>query len=180
MTETETNAPTAPGQEDKVPEKDKGPLIQLPPGFEVMCLFETASTQWNVRVPVGVTREDMLFPSFWAHHANAKRPGDEIRALADDGTWRATYLVVDSAKTWLKVKELTYIELSGKESEENALLVKAFIGEHNVVHRGPRKWSVLRTADGAVLTEDIQEKDAAYAWLDKHARSQVSGAVKAA
>ena len=162
-------------------ETKEKPPIQLGPGFEMMCLFETASTNWNVRVPVGVEREDLLAPAFWSNHANGKSPGDEIRALADDGTWRATYLVVDSAKTWLKVKELTFTALAGQEHAESDLLVKAFLGEHDVVHRGPRKWSVLRKADGAVLVEDIQEKEVAYQWLDKHARAQVGGAaVKAA
>jgi hypothetical protein len=74
------------------------------------------------------------------------------------------------------VKELSFAALSGEERKESSLLVKAFIGDHDVIHRGPRKWSVIRKGDGAVLTEDIQEKDVAYAWLDKHARAQVGGA----
>ncbi len=159
-------------------EKSKPP-IQLPPGFEHMCLFETASTRWSVSVPITISREDLLQPGFWAHHAMGKRPGDEIRALAQDGTWIAEYFVIDTHATWLKVKELSFTELSGADRVENELVVKAFIGDHKVVHRGPRKWSIVRYADGAVLQQDITEKDSAWAWLNKHAREQVGGSIRA-
>jgi hypothetical protein len=118
-----------------------------------------------------VKREDLLIPGFWAHHAKRVSPGDEIRALAEDGTWRATYLVVDKSLTWLKVRELTFNPFSVEEVDDTDLA--SFLAAHKVVHRGPRKWSVVREDDGAVLTEDIAEKHEASAWLDRHARSQV-------
>lgn len=162
-------------EETKQPTEEKEkPPVQLGPGFERMCLFETANTRWNVSVPIKVTREHLLVPAFWAHHANGKRPGDEIRALADDGTWRAEYLVLDSAKTWLKVKELNFIELSVQEKAETEMQVKAVEGEYEVVFRGPRKWSVLRKHDGAVMQQDIQEKDVAHQWLYKFVRAEAA------
>ena len=180
MVETTETGTVVPGQEDKGPPVKEGPPVQLPPGFEHMCLFETASTRWNVSVPINIPREKLLDPGFWAHHAMGKRPGDEIRALAQDGTWIAEYFVIDTHATWLKVKEKGFWALSGEEGAENELVVRAFIGDHRVAHRGPRKWSIVRSADGAVLQQDITEQDAAYAWLNKHAREQVGGSIRAA
>lgn len=156
------------------------PVVQLGPGFNAMCLMETAGQLWHVTVPTGVERTDLLDPAFWAHHAQGKTPGDEIRALAEDGSWRATYLIVDSAKNWIRVAELTFDELSREDAQASDEQVKEFLDGYKVTHRGPRKWSVLRASDGAVLQEDIGEKETAQAWLNRFAFDTIVGKDRAA
>lgn len=150
---------------------DETPLKQLGPGQDSFCLFESANTYWSVRVPVGVEPRDLQNPGYWAHHATKMRPGDEIRALAEDGAWRAKFLVVDQDRTWVKVLPISFNKLEREPADTSE--IDAFVALHKVMHRGPRKWSVVRIADNAVIQEDLAEKETAINWLNAHARSQL-------
>ena len=150
---------------------------QLPPNG--LQGFDYVSTRHDALVPIGVAPQALLEPSFWAHHAVKLAPWHEIRARAEDGTWMATYVVLDCSRTWAKVKQLSFHNLSTADvaiSQSSETEVKATMKLFKVVHRGPHKWSVVRVADSAVQVEGIEQRDAANDWLEKHARSQVGGA----
>ena len=162
------------------PTKTEQPLIQLPPND--LMLFEEASSRWSAKIAQGVQPEALLVPSFWAHRATKLKPLDEIRAHAEDGTWVAYFIVLDCSRTWAKVKELSRHNLGTADvslTQASEADVKAFIEQHNVVHRGPHKWSVVRKADKAVLQEGLALRGDAEAWLDQHARMQVGGSAAA-
>jgi len=150
---------------------------QLPPGQEFFGAIEYVRTQYAAKIPDGVTFEDILNPTYWAHHARDIRPTDEIRAVAEDRTWIAYLIVVDCARTWVKVQALSHHSLI--QSQASADDLKAFMDGYDLKFRGPLKWSVIRKADGSVLQEGIENKDTATAWLDKFAREQ-TGVAKAA
>lgn len=155
-------------------------LIQLAPG--ALELFEQVSTRYDAEIAQGVQPEALLVPAFWAHQAMRLRPYDEIRARATDGTWIAYYLVVDCSRNWAKVQLLTMYRLTTSDvalTQASEAEVKAFIDAHLVKHRGPHKYSIVRKADNAVLTEGIQLKEDAIAWLEKHARAQVGAPIPA-
>lgn len=148
--------------------------IQLAPNE--LWLFEHSSTRYDVKIPIGVGPEELLVPAFWAHHAAKLRPWDEIRARAEDGTWIASYLVLDSSRTWTKVHQLSMHRLTTADvsmTQASQDQVQAYIEEHSVTYRGPHKWSVVRKSDRAVLLEGKEQKDEAVAWLQAHARNQV-------
>jgi hypothetical protein len=42
--------------------------------------------------------------------------------------------------------------------------------DYEIKHRGPRGWSVIRTADGAVMHDGLNSKDAAAGWLASFAK----------
>lgn len=149
-------------------------LIQLPPND--LQPFEQVSLRYDAVIQQGVKPEDMLVPGFWAHHAVKLRPMNEIRARAEDGTWIANLLVLDCSRTWAKVQilsihQLTTADVALTQSSEKD--VQEFIATHAVTFRGTHKWSVVRKSDRAVLQEGIEQKDAATAWLEAHARAQV-------
>lgn len=151
-------------------------LVQLGPND--LAVFEYVSTRHDARIGQGVKPEDLLVPGFWAHHAVKLKPFDEIRARAEDGTWLATYVVLDCSRTWAKVMQLSLHRLTTADvalTQASESEVQAFIKAHNVVHRGPHKWSVVRASDRAVLQQGMEQKDQAIGWLDTHARSQVGG-----
>ena len=68
-------------------------LIQLAPNE--MQQQDYVSTRFDVRIPQGVTPQDITNPAFWAHHAIKLKPMDEIRVHSEDGTWLAYYIVLD-------------------------------------------------------------------------------------
>lgn len=142
-------------------------------------------TEWCAKPAVGVSPEALLVPEYWAHHAQRLTPGDEIVARAEDWSWYARYIVVDCARTWAKLKPLIGpVSLNtqdanlqsaqpegGDHSSQNE--VEAFKAGFKLVHRGPRKWSVVRIADDVLMDENKQEKGEAAKWLDNYAREQV-------
>jgi hypothetical protein len=157
--------------------------IQLAPGNENLMPMEAASNRWDAKIPMGVSKDALLQPAFWAHHARHLKPFDEIRAHNEDGTWVAYFIVLDCSRTYARVQLLQHYSLStGDIAQTQAATdaVKNFTNAHKVVWRGPRKWSVVRQSDDAVLAEDITLKDEAISWLDRYARQQSGAPVKLA
>ena len=155
--------------------------VQLPPN--ALQLFEQISTRYDAEIQQGVTPENLLEPAFWAHQAVRLRPMDEIRARAIDGTWVATYLVLDCSRTWARVRQLSFHSLTTgqvAETQASQQAVKDYIAGHNVVFRGAlHKWSITRKLDKAVIEEGITERDAAEVRLEALARSHAGAPVQA-
>lgn len=152
-------------------------IPQLPP--QALQGFDYVSQRHDALIPNGVKPEDLLNPAYWAHHAVKLAPWHEIRARAEDGTWVAEFLVLDSSRTWARVKQLSFHSLTTADvaiSQASEAEVKAVKDLFKVVHRGPHKWSVVRKEDSAVQVEGLEQRDSANDWLDKHARAQVGGA----
>jgi hypothetical protein len=146
-------------------------ILQLAPGQ--LELLDYMSSRFDVRVPLGVTPENLLDPAFWAHHGVKLKPFDEIRARCDDGTWVAYYIVLDCSRTWARVQLLTKYSLTTSDVSSSQASVEEFKAKHKIVHRGPHGWSVVREIDKAVLAQGMAVKDEAGTWLDKHARDAV-------
>lgn len=160
--------------------KNEKQQVQLPPND--LATFDYVSTRFDAMVQKGVRPEDLLAPAFWAHHGVKMKPMDEVRVRAEDGTWVAYLLVLDCSRTWAKMKQLALHQLGTADvslTQASEAEVKAFIDAHEVKHRGPLKWSVVRTSDRAVLAEGIAQREEARSWLEKHAREQVGGPAKA-
>ena len=156
-------------------------LIQHPPSE--MPTLDQVNTAYDVRVGPGVTPEHLLVPGFWAHYGAKLKPLDEIRAHAEDGSWLARYLVLDCSRTWARVKQLEFHQLTTSDvalSQASESEYRAFMMSHEVRYRGVHKWCVVRLADSAVLIEGEGDKSKAVAWLEDHARKIVGVQAKAA
>ena len=120
---------------------------------------EYQSTVYVAKIEPDVTPEHLLDPDFWAHHAMHLRPWDEVKARAKDGTWCATYLVLDCSRTWAKMYMLEKHNLTTSDvSQTQAAAQGPAEQPYRVIYRGPRGWSVVRTVDNVVLEEDIKVK----------------------
>lgn len=158
--------------------KQDKPQIQLSPGS--LQQLDQVSVRYDAEVPMGVDQKDLLKPEFWAHHAARLRPWDEIRARCVDGTWLATYVVLDASRTWARVQQMSFHRLTtGDQAATQASEqdVKAFKEAHRVDYRGPLKFSIVRKSDGAILEENIGTKAAALTKLDTIAREHTGGAL---
>ena len=121
---------------------------------------EFAFTTWRHHPAFGITKEHLLEPSYWAVVSRQFRPGDEIQAFAQDGTYYATFLVLASDKTYAKVHLLSYHSLTTTDVSESQ--AAAF----EVRWKGPKlKHCVIRKADGAIIHEGAQTLDDASQWL---------------
>jgi hypothetical protein len=157
------------------PEKKEPAKPQLPPMG--LALFETNSLRHDAVIPMGVPPAALLEPTFWSHHAVKLAPWHEIRARAADGTWVANYLVLDTSRTWARVKQLDFHRLTTgdqADTQASAQEVKEFIARHQVKHRGAHRWTIL---DGEhIIEEGIASKEEANAKLETLARQAVGGA----
>jgi hypothetical protein len=141
--------------------------------------IEYLSTTWVALIENGVPPEALLAREFWAHHAANLKPWDEIKARAKDGTWMASYVVLDCSRTWAKVYPLTLTRLTTSDVS----ITQASTEEANdvyrnlkVVHRGPQGWSVVRVSDKALMVEKLQTRDDAHKWASQYAMSEVGKA----
>lgn len=162
------------------PEPTDKPLPQLAPA--TLQLFEQSSLRYDAVIPMGLTPQALLEPSFWAHHAGKLQPWNEVRARAEDGTWVADCLVLDCSRNWAKVTILRHYPLTTAEvsiTQASEQEMKEFIGKHNLVFRGTMKWSATRKSDKAVVTEGHETKEAAKAALEAIGRAQIQPAAAA-
>lgn len=154
---------------DKVEKKttDEKDVRRVEPlGPQVLQLGEHQRQIWVAKVPKDVEPADVLDPVYWAHHSGKLSPWDKIEVRAEDGTWYQELIVIDSSRAWARVAPLT--EVKRFTTQDVSLSQSAPTG-YEITHRGPRKWSVVRTKDRAVMTEDHGERAGAESWLKENA-----------
>jgi len=104
--------------------------------------------------------EDLLEPNYWSNVAQVLRAGDRIEVVPDDRHYFVELFVLGASKNWAKVVLLRNITLY-KDNEKE-------VGTEFVIDfGGPHKWRV-RTTTGDVLVKDLETKEAASIWLEKH------------
>ena len=109
----------------------------------------------------GVTIEEVLEPSYWAHVASQLKPGTRIEVMAQDGAWWAMLLVRAAGRTDAVVQALQYVILGSNETFT--------AGGYEIKWRGPKaKWGVVRGKDAAVLHDGFAVKEEAEAWMVEH------------
>lgn len=106
-----------------------------------------ARTSYIVTAPRGLGWQELLADQqAWANVRSRLIPNDELLMVADDGTWRALFVVFDVSpesiligKAW--VATVTEEEFMDAPATGNAQ-------QYTVRERGVRKWSVLRKDAG--------------------------------
>ena len=149
--------------------EDKKREVKLSPSGATPA--EHVRNVWAVTSEFGVTKADIEAPDYWAHIAGRLRPRDRIEVMAADGSFYAEYLVTSCDRTWAKVAEVKYLDLTKASAVtgEQADLINA---GYEIKWRGPKKWSVLRRQDRAVLQEGLHSEADGNKWLAVHLNSQ--------
>lgn len=114
-----------------------------------------ARTVHAVTPEPGTTLDQVLKPEAWAHVAKLLKAGDKIEVRSADGEWFAELYVRSVTETDAHVVVLQSYKFSGEKPAPTEVDVK---------FRGDKKWSVIRKADKAVLTEGLETKGAAEDW----------------
>lgn len=144
-----------------MPKKDLPVLMP-----ERIGLSEDKRHDWIVDLPITVTLEQALEPSFWAHVSAQMDPLDHIELRAEDGSWVAYLIVSFCERNYAKVV------LDRKIQLDNSQEVPLSTIRHKVEWKGPHmKWCVIRTKDNALLQEGMRDKGMAYQWMQDHERT---------
>jgi hypothetical protein len=129
-------------------------------------LAEYQRSIYLANVEQGVTREQLKDPKFWAHIANQLKPKDQIEVHAEDGSFVATFIVLACERTWAKVHELSYHNLTKSDITDEQR--KAILEDYLVEFKGGNKWCVIRKSDNALMQSKLHSKSDAEQWLLVH------------
>jgi len=122
-----------------------------------MPLAESQRVTYFATVEPGVTRKDLLEPSFWKHVANKLRSTYLIEVTTDDFQYYGKYMVIDAGHNWAVVEELEFKELGSHKKIESENQEKLY----KVVQRGPHlKWCVVRLKDNETIKDRMGKEEA--------------------
>lgn len=132
--------------------------------------FQFAKSAWNIWdvVPdVGTTVEQMADPAYWTNVAPKLAPWDEIVVRAEDGSYLAKFVVVESGQRYARVALLPGYPLMLQVAEPDA--VDSLPNSYEIKWQGPHaKYAAIR--DGNKLRDGFSSKGSAQAWLREHLR----------
>lgn len=114
---------------------------------------------WSVTPEAGTTLADMLTPSYWAHVARQFKVGALIEVRPTSNDWFALLYVWKVDANSMRPIVLHEYELSEETTVETPP------EQYEVLHRGPRGWSVVRVSDRAVMFENGTSKVDAERWV---------------
>lgn len=125
-------------------------------------LAQSVRTQYRHHPALGITKEHLLEPAYWAVVSRRLRPGDEISVFAQDGTYYAQLLVLAAERTYAKVHLLSYHALTTMD------VAQTQAEKFRVEYKGIKlKHCVIRVEDNEIIHEGSQTKDDAVRWLNE-------------
>lgn len=122
--------------------------------------FELRNQTWRAIASSGVTLEDMLKPAYWSHVAYQMHPFDEIKVIAEDGSWVATLLVTNCERLWAQ----TVVVFSKDLTEQLSKQASAADDDLEVVWAAARRFRVRRKSDKETLAENFATAVEAEQW----------------
>ena len=126
-------------------------------GLEYKC------RHFHATIPQEHTLEQILNPAYWSVVANEMTPFNEIRALAEDGSWLA-YLIVNEVGT--NYARVTLDRVVHMDKFDPNVTDKVDTSNFRIVYRGEHfRWSVKRISDDAWIHEQAVSRGAANSWL---------------
>ncbi|MEO0449096.1 MAG: hypothetical protein AAFZ74_02115 [Pseudomonadota bacterium] len=140
-------------------------IVPIAPGQ--VTLQRHSYRLFNAYVPGDVTKADLTDPRLWSHIASNVLPGDEIRVLAEDMSFRAHLLILYKQGSEISPKVIQFDKFAeedkkGMDAGENGYIVK---------WQGPsHKWSII-TPDGEKLKTGLQSKKQAEQDLADHLKA---------
>lgn len=118
--------------------------------------LEHACIIHNAVIPYGVTVKQALEEGFWANVANGVNMYDEIRMLAEDGSWLARAIVYDKHPRFLVLRLLEYYEFEVVRPL-GAVFTK---DDLSVVYRGPVLLHCIMRGDEVIKSKIAKRADA--------------------
>lgn len=124
---------------------------------------EDKERRFVIDIEYGVTLEDVLEPSYWAHVASQMQPMDEIKVRTEDGSWVAFLMVKYAERNYVSVVLDRLIKL------DREIQMPIQSERHKVDWKGPRlRFCVTRTLDQKRVKEGCMSREEAIAWMVEH------------
>lgn len=135
---------------------------------------EFQRTVWVATALENTEPEDLLRTEYWAHVSAQLKPWDRIEVRANDGSWLAELLVLETARNWSRVHILNAYKLTTTDMALTQSEIKGKYAEFRLEHMGPHdKWCVIRRSDNQKLHSGAENHDAARDWLDARIKAGI-------
>lgn len=138
-----------------------------------------ARQAWSVDLPEGITLEQAMDPTYWAHVARKLRPGARLEVLSEDGKVDADLRVtaVRGMNVYTRVLRHGYVDETKPGSEPAKVETKPGDDLPRVAWGGPNhKWRVLGI-DGQVVAHGYATEEAAAEKLRDYRAELAAGGV---
>lgn len=123
---------------------------------------EYGRTVYSHAVAQGNTYEEVFRPEYWVHLTKFLRAGDRIEVKGPDGAYFAELYVANVNDLGVRMVELVKVAIKDNAPTED----EAVDPDYDIKLRGPKKWSIVRKADGQVIKEDMATRAVAVNELD--------------
>lgn len=130
-----------------------------------IALSDHAYRRHHCDIPAGTKKDLLTDPRFWTGVAARINVGDEIRALAEDVSFRAELLIFHKQGHQLGLKLLSYVKL-----DEEVTQAEPTQG-YDVVWKGPTHKFCIVTANGDYVKKGIADKAVAWRELQDHVKA---------
>ena len=118
-----------------------------------------------------VKYEELLEAAYWANVGHKVKPGCQIEVLSPDMSWFATFMVIDCARTWVKLAPLSHVKLTAKKATKEVDLEKDEKG-YDITFKGQsKKFCVTRKSDLKELKEGLPTEEEAKSFLKNHLKA---------
>lgn len=123
-------------------------------------------TYHQIKVTPDITIEDILRPSFWAHHTNVLRPDDLIDILSTDGGLDVQVRVVGKGIGMVMVRPLrVWVRDQEQAADDSGLEVPA---GYTVSFAPAQKWRVVVNDPHMIISKDHKSRAEAVAAAVAH------------
>lgn len=132
--------------------------MSLPPNIPPVNIdrAETAITRWLIHALPGTKADHVMDPDYWVHLAGRLRRtpnkglGDEIRVLADDGSFdiEVTVVAIDPLGYWAQVRPVRVWER--KVAEDVPAAQWPDKDGYRIDLSGPQKWRIIDAQNNIV------------------------------
>ena len=141
---------------------------ELNPSRMKECEFER--TVYTCTTHENTSPEDLLKPEYWTNVAEKFKPFDKVEARADDGSWYAELLVLETSRRWTRMHMLAAHNLT----TQDVSLTQSKLQEFAVEFKGPhRKHCVIRISDQEIIHEGESTKAGAHLWLAERIKAGI-------
>lgn len=114
-----------------------------------------------------VTLDQVCEQSFWAHVAEQFRPMTRIECQWKDGSKIVHLRVRYCERNYAVVKVVGTEDLGDSKASLPPATSLRFFSKF----RGPKRWSVIRRSDEALMVEDLATQGLAEAWIAENDRT---------
>lgn len=132
--------------------------------FGRLKLSAEGARNWQyAEIPIGVSFEDAMKPTYWAHFTKVVRPNDILELMADDGSWEAWVRVMYVGQAEVRLSKIHYV------THGDVGITEVTDQNYTVKWKGPAlKFCVVNTDTNDIIKDRLYPQAEALDYLKRY------------